>query len=142
MKYLFDTDHISILQRQAGAEFVSLSARIAAHNQSDLAFCSVNFHEQTSGCHLYLARARTSVDLIHGYRMLDRVLDCYATAQVLPFNAAAAAILDGLLARRLRVGTMDLRIAAIALSQGLTLLTRNVRDFGRVPALITEDWTV
>ena len=38
--------------------------------------------------------------------------------------------------------TMDLRIASIALSQGLTLLTRDLRDFSKVPRLVMEDWTV
>ena len=44
--------------------------------------------------------------------------------------------------QRIRVGTMDLRIASIALSRGLTVLTRNLRDFRRVPGLLAEDWTV
>jgi tRNA(fMet)-specific endonuclease VapC len=54
---------------------------------------------------------------------------------------AALAVFDDLQAQRVRVATMDLRIAAIALSRGLVLLTRNSRDFARVPALVTEDWT-
>jgi predicted nucleic acid-binding protein len=37
---------------------------------------------------------------------------------------------------------MDLRIAAIALAHGLTVLTRNVVDFAAVPALLVEDWTL
>jgi tRNA(fMet)-specific endonuclease VapC len=103
--------------------------------------CIVSFREQVLGCQTYLSRARRAADVVRGYGMLDRVLDAFAAAQVLPFDAAAA-VFDGLLAQRMRLATMDLRIAAIALSRGLILLTRNVRDFGRVPGLVTEDWTV
>ena len=42
----------------------------------------------------------------------------------------------------LRVGTMDLRIASIELASGMTVLTRNLVDFGRVPHLTVDDWTV
>jgi predicted nucleic acid-binding protein len=36
----------------------------------------------------------------------------------------------------------DVRIGAIALEHGLTIVTRNVRDFSRIPALATVDWSV
>lgn len=42
---------------------------------------------------------------------------------------------------RPRIGTMDLKIAAIALANDATLLSRNLRDFGKVPGLRVEDWT-
>ena len=142
MKYLLDTDHISFLQEQRGPEYVVLSARIARHPFMDFAFSIVSFHEQTLGGHAFLNRARTAAEVIRGYSQLVNVLKIFMTMPVLPFDAAATAVFDGLQAQRIRVGTMDLRIAAIALSQGLTLLTRNTRDFGRVPGLVTEDWTV
>ena len=41
---------------------------------------------------------------------------------------------------RLRVGTADLKIASIALAQNATLLSRNLRDFQRIPNLNVEDW--
>lgn len=141
MKFLLDTDHLSILQKQSGPEYAALSARMALHPLADFALCIVSFHEQVLGCHTYLSRARTSADVLRGYNLLDRVLDAFAAAQVLPFDAAAAGVLDGL-PGNLRLATMDLRIASIALSRGLVLLTRNVRDFGKVPGLITEDWTI
>jgi tRNA(fMet)-specific endonuclease VapC len=60
---------------------------------------------------------------------------------LLPFDQAASDHCDRLIAQRIRVGTMDLRIASIALVHGFTLLTRNLRDFQRVPNLNAEDWT-
>ena len=38
------------------------------------------------------------------------------------------------------IGPNDLLIAAIALANGLTLVTHNTREFGRVPGLGIEDW--
>jgi tRNA(fMet)-specific endonuclease VapC len=61
---------------------------------------------------------------------------------VLPFDSNASLTFDGLVVQRVRIATMDLRIASIALSQGLTVLTRNARDFGKVPGLVTDDWTI
>jgi tRNA(fMet)-specific endonuclease VapC len=60
----------------------------------------------------------------------------------LPFDDKALTFFRNLRAQRVRIATMDLRIAAIALSHGLVLLTRNVGDFGKVPNLLTENWTV
>jgi len=74
--------------------------------------------------------------------MFDRVLSAFAAAQVLPFDRDAALVFDGLVAQRVRIATMDLRIAAIALENGLTVVTRNRRDFGRVPGLTIVDWSI
>ena len=38
------------------------------------------------------------------------------------------------------IGPYDLQIAAIALANGLTLVTHNTSEFGRVPGLVMEDW--
>jgi tRNA(fMet)-specific endonuclease VapC len=142
VKFLMDTDHISILQRQSGPEYAALTARIAQHSPADLAFSIISFHEQLLGCHTYLSRARNSADSVRGYAMMAQILRDFAASPVLAFDPAAAAVFDGLLAQRVRVATMDLRIASIALSRGMVLLTRNASDFARVPGLQTEDWTV
>jgi tRNA(fMet)-specific endonuclease VapC len=142
VKYLLDTDHISILQRESGPEFAAISARISQVSREELAFSVVSFHEQVLGGHAYINRARKADDVVRGYAMLARILRQFAMAPVVPFDADAAAVFDGLGAQRLRVATMDLRIASTALSRGLVLLTRNTADFARVPGLVIEDWTL
>lgn len=74
--------------------------------------------------------------------MLGRVMSDFSGGVVLPFDAAAGAIYDSLTKQRIRIGAMDLRIASIALAAGLTLITRNLSDFGQVPGLTTANWTV
>lgn len=141
MRYLFDTDHATILQQRRGSEFDRLLERIKQHDPADFAFSVVSYHEQSPGCHGYINRARTSADLVRGYGMLSRVIAAFAEGPILPFDDAAAATFRDLSSHHRRVNTMDLRIAAIALSRNLTLLTRNVADFGGVPSLRTENWT-
>ncbi|HVS38357.1 MAG TPA: type II toxin-antitoxin system VapC family toxin [Gemmataceae bacterium] len=142
MKFLLDTDHISFLQAMSGPEYVTLSTRISRHSPADFAFSLVSFHEQMLGCYTRFNRARTTPDVVRAYELLDQVFQSYRRVAILQFDAAAGAVFDGLAAQRIRVGTMDLRIASIALSRGLTVLTRNLRDFRRMPNLLAEDWTV
>ena len=42
--------------------------------------------------------------------------------------------------QKLRIGTMDLKIASITLVRRSTLLSSNLRDFQCVPGLVVEDW--
>jgi tRNA(fMet)-specific endonuclease VapC len=74
--------------------------------------------------------------------MLGRVLQDFTKAPVIPFDAPIVAVFESLRQQRLKVATMDLRIAATALCLQLTLITRNLRDFGQVPGLVVEDWTI
>lgn len=60
---------------------------------------------------------------------------------MLPFGSAAADVFEELRQKRIRIGTMDLRIAAITIAKGMTLLSRNLVDFERIPSLAVEDWT-
>ena len=61
---------------------------------------------------------------------------------MLYFDTTAATVYEGLLSQKLRLGTQDLRIAAIVLSRGAVLLTRNSQDFSQVPGLQIDDWTI
>ena len=72
---------------------------------------------------------------------LHSLVEDFSNRIILDFDSAAVSEAERLAKSRLRVGTMDLKIAAIVLSTDSTLLTRNVIDFRRVPALRIEDWS-
>jgi len=68
-------------------------------------------------------------------------LVAYRTREVFDFDEAAAAEFGRLRALCLGVGTMDLKIAAIAICNGAGVITQNTSDFSRIPNLRVEDWT-
>jgi tRNA(fMet)-specific endonuclease VapC len=64
----------------------------------------------------------------------------FAAWQIVPFDDGAARASLSLKKQRLRIGTMDLKIAATPLSNDALLLTANRKDFGLVPGLRFENW--
>lgn len=85
------------------------------------------------------ARARTSAD----YRLSSAklLLTHLALSRYVPvpFDDIAQAHFEHMRRLKLRLGTQDLRIAAIALARGAAVATRNLRDFQRVPGLTAWD---
>ena len=142
MRFLLDTDHLSILQAPLSPAQTAILTRIANHPPADFAVSIISFHEQFLGAHSTVSRARTPAAVVRGYDRMVHLRTDYQAMQVIPFDGPAAMVFDTFQAERIRVGTMDLRIAAIALSRGLIVLTRNARDFSRVPGLQIQDWTV
>jgi tRNA(fMet)-specific endonuclease VapC len=115
-------------------------ARVTAVGQANVGAPVVSFHEQVLGCHAKPNKARKPDQLVRWYRLMGELVELYAALPLVPFDDAAADALVGL-PGNLRIGTMDLRIASIALARGLTLVTRNTSDFAQVPGLTLEDWT-
>ncbi len=138
--YLLDTDHLSVLER-GGADAERLRQRLQAVPPAEVAATVVSYEEQTRGWLSYLAKARSLTDQVTAYSYLQRHLQVFCAIPLLAFDPAAATIVQHLQQQRVRIGTMDLKIASISLAQGATLLSRNVTDFQKVPGLLVEDWT-
>jgi tRNA(fMet)-specific endonuclease VapC len=119
-----------------------LSVRLQATDPREIATTVVTYEEQTRGWMAYKARAKNISQEIDAYAKLSQHIQNYRTIKVLDFDHVAAAELQRLRRLRIRIGTMDLRIAAITLVQDATLLTRNLVDFRKVPGLKVEDWTL
>jgi tRNA(fMet)-specific endonuclease VapC len=140
---ILDTDHLSIVQERSQPAYDRLRARLAGQPTATVATTIVCFQERIQGWFAYLNRkGQTPARIVRGYRELEKVLLAFCQANVLSFDDAAQSRFADLARQRLRVPTMDLRIASIALVNGARLLSCNLRDFRRVPGLAVEDWTV
>ncbi len=140
MIYLLDTDNMSLIER-GGPEALRLKARVAMIPPDDIATTVVSYEEQMRGWLAVSAKARTPDALIAAYRRLKSHLAVYTKIAVVDFEEKAAAEYERLKQLKIRIGTQDLKIAAITLANNAILLTRNTRDFARIPGLQYADWT-
>ncbi|OGT25341.1 MAG: hypothetical protein A2Z17_04635 [Gammaproteobacteria bacterium RBG_16_66_13] len=113
----------------------ALLARLATVPPEEQFTSAITVGEMVYGAHRSPSRDRLLQQLE------ERV---WPNVRVLPFDRPAAETYGRLRAELERVGTPlsepDLRIAAIALTHDLTVVTGNVRHFARVPGLQVENW--
>jgi tRNA(fMet)-specific endonuclease VapC len=76
------------------------------------------------------------------YAYLHKAISDLAKLNILDYDTVADTIYQELKRQRLRIGSQDLRIAAITLAHQGCLLTRNRSDFGRISGLTYEDWSI
>jgi tRNA(fMet)-specific endonuclease VapC len=135
--YIFDTDHLSLYGRNHPAIVMRVNAI-----QTPLITTAINAEEQLRGRLAQIGEAKDEVKQAIAYQWLTETMTFLSTFQILQYTTPAQAIYQMLKAQRLRVGTQDLRIAAIALAYNGTLLTRNLKDFERIPNLSIQDWSI
>jgi tRNA(fMet)-specific endonuclease VapC len=83
---------------------------------------------------------RGRVSLVLAYRLFEQSRSALAHYQALDYTPAADALFQQLRAAKIRIGSQDLRIAAICIDHGATLVTRNARDYIQVPGLSLDVW--
>jgi tRNA(fMet)-specific endonuclease VapC len=139
--YILDTDHLSLIQRngQAGKQIL---VKLSSIQGIQVAVTVVTYEEQVRGRLNVLSRAKTVDEQVYAYQGLQQLIVDYQSIVVAPFSSAAALEYQRLRKAYPRLGNMDLKIAAITLTNSAILLTRNSSDFQQIVELRIEDWTV
>jgi tRNA(fMet)-specific endonuclease VapC len=135
--YVLDTDILTLFERGHAA----VAARVAEHSPSEIAISAVTVEEQPSGWYAQLRQAKSQERLVWAYRRLAANIRFVRHIQILDYDDAAVERYEELKRARLKIRKMDLQIAATALRHGATAVTRNTRDFAKIPGLTVEDWS-
>lgn len=135
-RYVLDTDSITFHQ----AEREALVRRVSAFPAEIVCTTVITEYEQLRGRVARIHRAQTSVAFISACEQLQKTVHYFARVTVLPFTSTAAQYFERFREQKIRIGTQDLRIAAIVLAFDGILVTSNRRDFRNVPGLLLEDW--
>jgi len=137
---VLDSDHLSVLEYPEANQAVRLRDRLRRSADREIHATAVSLEEQMRGWLAAIHRVQDVRRQVTYYSRLVGLVRFYANWRILPFDDLAAEEFQRLRSLRVRIGTMDLKIAAIALVHDTTLLSANLRDFEQVPGLHVEDW--
>jgi tRNA(fMet)-specific endonuclease VapC len=137
---LLDTDVLSVIQRADGADYENLVQNLDSADD-EVVVSIVSFEEQMRGWLEFISKAKSSSEQTKGYAKLHALLEDFTTRPVIDFDELSSIEFERLKRARVRIGTMDLKIAAIAIATDALLVSRNLVDFRKVPGLRVEDWT-
>lgn len=136
--FILDTTTLTLLARG----HVQVAAAIANHSADTIGTTAVNVEEVIGGWFALLRRAKTNAQEAQVSDAIANAISLLSQFVIYPATESVLGRFDALVKLKLNVGKMDLKIAAIALELGATVVTNNTRDFGRVPNLLWEDWSV
>ena len=139
---VLDSDHLSELQHVDSQRRARLGKRIERQRDRTVATTIVSVEEQLRGRLATINKRPPGNEQVVPYQELIGLLEFCSCWIVLPFDHVSARQFHDLKAARIRIGTMDLKIASIALAHSANLLSANLRDFRQVPNLSVEDWLV
>lgn len=135
---VLDTDHASVLGYPESDRCQRLVARLDAAGDEVVAVTCVTVEEQMRGWLAAIAKERKPKRQVAAYREFTQLWAFFGHFTILPFTDTAADLMDGW--GGIRIGTMDKKIAATALSTNSLLLTANRRDYAQIPGLRFENW--
>lgn len=136
---ILDTNHLRELVSSSSELGLRLRERIAAE-QAEVFTGIVVVEESMQGWMALLNRLPSGPEQVEVYSRMQLSLETAVKLGVLPFDHDAATIFVELRRAFRRHGTMDLKIASIALTHEAMLLTRNEKDFREIPGLQVQNW--
>lgn len=139
-RYVMDTDHLSLYER--GHPKVCERITQARHSLDILATTVVTVEEQYAGRLAQVRKATTPQALVGAYRKLKENFILFFELDILDYTFKADESFRAFRKTGIRIGTLDLRIACITLAHNGILLTRNLRDFEKIPGLTIQDWSI
>ena len=135
----FDTDVLTEILLGDPA-YVARAATILLHEQT----VPVVVIEELLRGRLQVIRqaeaGQAKVSLPRAYDLFEQTLRDVHQVRVLSYTPQAEALYQQWRQQRLRIGTHDVRIAAICVAHAATIISRNRRDFTQVPGLQVEFW--
>jgi tRNA(fMet)-specific endonuclease VapC len=136
---LLDTDHLSVFTDERDPRHGLLNTRMEAATEQ-VACSIVSVEEVLRGWLAFIHRLRDVHQQLPAYTRLGQFLNVLNNCEIVPFDERAADQFAALRRQRVRIGTMDLKIASIALVNDALLVTANERDYSRVSGLRCENW--